>query len=182
MAAIDRTSTVVEIAALVSQALERAGIRATLSGGAAVTIYSANTYASMDLDFITAAGAKAIESAVAPLGFTRAAGARQFDHPETDYYVEFPPGPVAFGETVLGEQDVATLQTDFGPIKIVSPTHSIMDRLAAYTHWHDNPSFDQAVLVARQQHVDWPALYNWADAERVDRGLIDKVRRNAERF
>ena len=41
----------VELAALVSQALEAAGIKATLSGGGAVSVYTDNKYKSRDLDF-----------------------------------------------------------------------------------------------------------------------------------
>ncbi len=47
MAAIDRSTTPQEIAALVSQALQSAGIPATLSGGAAVALYSENERATI---------------------------------------------------------------------------------------------------------------------------------------
>ena len=42
-----------EVAAIVSAALEDSPITATLSGGAAVTIFSDNAYESADLDFAT---------------------------------------------------------------------------------------------------------------------------------
>lgn len=54
MPEITEQSTVEEVAAIVSDALESAGITATLSGGSAVTIYSNNAYLSRDLDFVTA--------------------------------------------------------------------------------------------------------------------------------
>ncbi len=41
---ISAETTAVELAARVSQALEVAGIRATLSGGGAVSIYTRNLY------------------------------------------------------------------------------------------------------------------------------------------
>jgi len=44
-----------ELAAVISAALESAGIVATLSGGAAVAIYTDNQYVSKDLDFVTVA-------------------------------------------------------------------------------------------------------------------------------
>jgi len=53
--AIDGSTSILEIASLVSQALEAEGIVAVLSGGAAVSIYSDNKYESFDLDFITSA-------------------------------------------------------------------------------------------------------------------------------
>ena len=52
---IDEHTSLEELAAIVSEALESAGITATLSGGAAVSIYSDNKYESEDLDFVTAA-------------------------------------------------------------------------------------------------------------------------------
>ena len=55
MSKITAQSDLAEIAALVSDALERAGISAVLSGGAAVSIYSSAAYLSLDLDFITSA-------------------------------------------------------------------------------------------------------------------------------
>jgi hypothetical protein len=55
MTKINRDSTLSDVAAIVSDALQEAGIAATLSGGAAVSIYSNNEYQSKDLDFVTAA-------------------------------------------------------------------------------------------------------------------------------
>lgn len=133
---IDQNTPVAQVAALVSQALEAAGIEATRSGGGAVSIFSANAYESRDLDFVTSAGGAAIERAIAPLGFHRRSRyAREFDHPTSPWYVEFPPGPLAFGVAVVDHRDVPTVQTAYGPLRIVTPTHIIMDRLAAYAHW-----------------------------------------------
>ncbi len=176
MSAINRETSAEELAALVSQALKSAGIRATLSGGGAVTLYSDNEYESRDLDFVTNARNDAIAKALAALGFRRVAGARQFEHPETDYYVEFPPGPLGFGETSISDDDATVLQTRYGPLRIITPTQSVMDRLAAYVHWNDNQSLDQAVMVARRHDIDWPALYEWAGRERIGPRLIDRLR------
>ena len=52
---ISESTTLVELAAIVSETLEQAGIVATLSGGAAVSIYTENRYLSEDLDFVTVA-------------------------------------------------------------------------------------------------------------------------------
>lgn len=179
MSGISRQTSVEEIAARVSQALEDAGIAATLSGGGAVSIYSQNEYESFDLDFITSARNEAVAQALAGLGFRRVQGARSLEHPESDYYVEFPPGPLAFGETVVRDGDVPVLETDFGPLRVVTPTQSIMDRLAAYVHWNDRQALDQAIMVACRQRIDWSALKEWARREAVDAKLIDKLRRSS---
>ncbi len=179
MGNITAETTLEELAALVSQALERAGITATLSGGSAVSLYSNNEYQSSDLDFVSSEQLTPIGNAIAALGFRRADNARQFDHPDTQWYVEFPPGPIAFGNLQVRDEDVLVLETHYGPLRIVTPTQIIMDRMAAYAHWNDNPSLDQAIMVAKRQDVDWPALYEWAERDGIDAVEIDKLKSRA---
>lgn len=95
---IDVRTSDIELAALVSQALEEAGIAATLVGGAAVSIHSENECKSMDLDFATAATRQRLTVALEPLGFQLAQDKRHFVHPGTQYYVEFPPSPFGIWE------------------------------------------------------------------------------------
>jgi hypothetical protein len=151
-----------QLASLVSEALRDAGISAVLSGGAAISIYTENQYESRDLDFVTSAYVKDISRALEPLGFAKGDG-RSFEHPDTDYYLEFPPGPLAAGGTVFTEWD--RLETQFGTIQIMSPTQMVMDRLAAYAHWSDQPSLDQAVMVAMARPVDLDRLREWCEGE-----------------
>ena len=40
-----------------------------------------------------------------------------------------------------------------------------MDRLAAYFWWDDQQSFDQALMIASQQDVDWVELEEWMKSE-----------------
>ncbi len=96
---------ITEMAACVSQALEAAGIRATLSGGAAVSIYSDSRYQSLDLDFITSARNEAIAPVLEPLGFEYVRGRREFYHPRAEYFLEFPLGPLALGETTVSDDE-----------------------------------------------------------------------------
>jgi hypothetical protein len=53
MSNITAQTPLLEIAVIVSEALEKNGIHAVLGGGGAVTQYSENEYMSTDLDFIT---------------------------------------------------------------------------------------------------------------------------------
>jgi hypothetical protein len=178
-AKISKSTSILELAAIVSAALESAGITATLSGGAAVTIYAHNEYLSGDLDFVTSARIDAISKALTPLGFVRRPGARQLEHRETELYVEFPPGPLAFGETAVGDNEATTLQTEHGPLRIVTPTQLVMDRLAAYVHWRDGQSLDQAVMVVRHQGIDWEQLRLWAAHEGIGADTVEALRRRA---
>lgn len=163
MSEINTNSTLTEVAAIVSEALKKAGIAATLSGGGAVAIYSDNQYQSKDLDFVTAAIIAELEPALTPLGFVRTAVPRlsQFEHPLIEWYVEFPPSPLAFGNLYVDHKDCAVIEMAVGELRIITPTQSVMDRLAAAFHWNDPQSQDQAILVAASQQIDWESLQLW---------------------
>lgn len=171
MVRITRETTLAELAATVSEALEAAGIVATLSGGAAVSIYSENRYQSSDLDFVTAALREEIAQALEPLGFVQTGTPRLtvFEHEETDWYLEFPPAPLRFGNTYVDAAQCARLPTPVGEIRIITPTHAVMDRLSAAAHWRDAQALDQAKLVASSQadHIRWEDVDRWVIGEGI---------------
>jgi len=102
-------------------------------------------------DFIATgmAGRQSIRQALAEIGFTEEQ--RYFRHPETEYFVEFPSGPLAIGDEPPGEIASRTYPT--GVLRLLSPTDSVKDRLAAYFHWKDRQSLEQAMLVAAGHSV-----------------------------
>lgn len=163
MAKIDRDSTLTEVAAIVSAALQGAGIAATLSGGAAVSIYTDNEYQSKDLDFVTAAVVDELSPVLESLGFIHTGTPRysQFAHPLVEWFVEFPATPISFGHLHVVHEDCAILELEAGTLRIITPTQSVMDRLAAAVAWNDAQSREQAVLVAAHQSIDWDALRDW---------------------
>lgn len=163
MAQIKSNSSLQEVAAIVSSSLERAGIAATLSGGAAVSIYTHNEYQSKDLDFVTAAVLAEISPVLEELGFVHTGVPRmsQFSHPLVDWYVEFPPTPISFGNLYVTHEQCATIELPAGTLRIVTPTQSAMDRLAAAFAWKDAQSREQAILVAANQDIDWEELRRW---------------------
>ena len=176
MVEITDETTVDELAAIISQTLEAVGIVATLSGGGAVSVYTENEYQSRDLDFVTAARHKELRDAIAPLGFRESGNPRLFEHPDADWMVEFPPSPLGFGELFLDHDDIPVLETRYGPLRVITPTQSVMDRLAAHWYHHDPQCWEQAVLVAKSRHVDWTEIYAWARAEGRDEEEIDRLR------
>ncbi|MGB5104320.1 MAG: hypothetical protein WBO04_13530 [Steroidobacteraceae bacterium] len=174
-------TTVVELAARVSQALEAAGIKATLSGGGAVSMYTHNQYQSSDLDFVTAARGDALSAALRPLGFTLSKDRRHFTHPGTALFLEFPSGPIEFGDRIVHHDDIPRLETPWGPLRVITPTQCVMDRLAAYWHWRDRQSWDQAVLVATHQAIHYDDLAAFAASEGADLTDIARLRKQAGR-
>lgn len=168
---ITETTTLAELAAIVSDALERNGIVATLSGGAAVSIYSENRYESEDLDFVTIALVKELKTALEPLGFEHAGSPRLcvFEHPKTRWYLEFPPAPLSFGGTYVDPSQCALVDTGLEKLRIITPTQSIMDRLIAAATWNEAQSLEQALLVTEHQrdNIDWEELDQWVTREGI---------------
>jgi hypothetical protein len=172
MPEITEQSTVEEVAAIVSDALENAGITAVLSGGSAVTIYSDNQYLSRDLDFVTSAMIAELKPVLERLGFEHSGVPRlsQFRHPRIEWYVEFPPSPLSFGHLHVNPSECAVIELSVGKLRIITPTQSVMDRLAAAYAWKDVQSREQAILVAANQDIDWEALELWF----ADEGVSDE--------
>lgn len=152
-----------ELAAFVCQALADAGISVTLSGGACVAIWSGGAYESVDLDFIEEGivGRREIRRVLEKLGFEERQ--RFFAHPDTDLLIEFPSGPLAVGDEPVGE--VVERRFPTGVLRLLSPTDCVKDRLSAWFHWNDRQALEQALLVARAQHIDAAEIRRWAKAE-----------------
>ena len=95
--------TLGELAAFVCSHLRKNGIRAVLSGGACVSIYSHSRYQSSDLDFIAnfSASRAKMREVLGEIGF--AEHNRYFRHPDTEIFIEFPPGPLTVGEEPVKE-------------------------------------------------------------------------------
>lgn len=120
MGKITAETSLQEIAVLVSEALEKAGIPAVLSGGGAVTQYSENEYMTTDLDFITVERNKIIAPVVAKLGFSPRG--KEFHHTDSRFFLEFPPGPLSFGDRYVDSSQATTLKTRWGSLRIITPT------------------------------------------------------------
>lgn len=153
-----------EIGAYVHSHLRRKGIDVALSGGAAVGIYTGGKYVSQDLDMVRGYGAsrRAIAAAMKELGFQETQG-RYFKHPQSEHFIEFPPGPLAVGGEPVGQVDELEFAT--GNLRLISPTDCVKDRLASYFHFGDRQGLAQAVMVAHLNPVDLDEIRRWSRAE-----------------
>ena len=165
-----------ELAAYISSHLRENGIEVVLSGGSCVMIYSAGKYVSMDLDFIDIrfATQREIKEAMSAIGFIPEN--RYFKHAETDLLVEFPSGPPAVGKEPI--ESINKIKFSTGVLWILSPTDCVKDRLAAYYHWNDLQSLEQAILVTQSNPVDLNEIKRWSEAE----GMSDAFVGIASRF
>lgn len=87
---------------------------------------------------------KKVKKVLSALGFNEKNGC--FFRSDCPWFIEFVSPPVAIGgETV---RDFASVSMPTGTVKMLSPLDCIKDRLAAYYHWNDLQSLDQALDVA----------------------------------
>ena len=159
---ITSKTSLAELAAIVSTALTEAGLEAVLSGGSVVTIYSDNEYQSHDLDFVTAEKMNDLSAVMSSLGFKKQGG-RHFAHPSSEWFIEFPSAPLAIGNEPVRKW--AQLETSVGVIQILTPTQSVMDRLAGFYAWKDKQNFEQAVMVASRHPIDISKIKSWSKTE-----------------
>jgi hypothetical protein len=155
--------TQAEFGAFVQTQLKKKGIEVILSGGAAVALYSNNQYVSEDIDLINIYGVNRRKLREAMMEIECYEEGKYFKHPDSRFFVEFPPGPLAIGEEPVS----AIMEKKFstGSLKVISPTDCVKDRLAAYYHWGDQQSLLQAVLVTKKQEVDIDEIRRWSMAE-----------------
>jgi hypothetical protein len=157
-----------DLAAFLSEHCRRSGMEVVLSGGACVTIYTRNKSMSYGLDFVLLAYAsrKKVKAAMEAIGF-REEG-RHFRHSRTPYIVEFLSPPLSVGEEPVRE--IREIRQGDRVLRLLSPTDCAKDRLAAFYHWNDRQSLEQAVLVAKNVKIDLPEIWRWSRGE----GMQDK--------
>lgn len=167
MKSVKRMS-LLELAAYVQTRLRAQGIQVVLSGGASVSFYSSNKYLSHDLDLINVnfVKRKQIKLVMEANGFSEKG--RHFTHPDSAYFIEFPDGPLSVGEEPVKEINEVKFAT--GILSIISATDCVKDRLCAFYYWNDLVGLEQAILVSRDNKIDFKELKRWSIAE----GKLDK--------
>ncbi|MBC8383057.1 MAG: hypothetical protein H8E22_04535 [Candidatus Cloacimonetes bacterium] len=152
-----------ELAAYVATHLRKSGIDVVLTGGGCVSIYSHNKYVSGDLDFIIQnfVTRSEVKASLSKIRFFEEN--RYFKHSETHIIIEFPPGPLSIGSEAI--RDIIVLHTDCGDLRIISPTESVKDRLAAYYFWNDLQCLEQAILIARFNKIEIKEIKRWSRIE-----------------
>ena len=139
------------MAAVLAEALELAGCRPVLVGGAAVEIYTRSAYTTFDLDFI-AAETEELAPTMRALGFERQG--RHWVQRALGVVVEFP-------GTTLAPAKAESMEVDGRRLSVISVEDLIVDRLASWKHWGWEPDGAAAVLLL--------ALHPRRDRRRLER-------------
>jgi len=157
-----------DLAIFLSDYLSRHGVETVLTGGACVSIYTRNKYRSYDLDFVLLSyiKRKKIVSVLDNIGFRE--DGRHFRHKDTPYIVEFLAPPLSIGNEPVGK--ISEIIKGNMVLKLLSPTDSVKDRLAAFYHWNDRQSLEQAILVCLDNEIDMREVKRWSLKE----GMRDK--------
>lgn len=179
MTAITATSTLPKVALAVAAVLSEHHIRAVLTGGACVSIYTNGLYVSKDADFVIQSGLpglqRRVDEALASLGFVR--DGDRYVHHVTPFFVEFLPGPLSIGSDLKIKP--AELKIGKATALVLSPTDSCRDRLASFYFWGDRQALDLAVAIARRHYVDYRAIRRWSKNE-GELQQYDEFRREVE--
>lgn len=165
---IEECKTIKEFAQVVSQHLHDREIDNILVGGACVSIYSNEKYRSNDLDImnIDEVPLNRIREALWELGFEEKG--RVFLHKDIEMSVDIVGPPLTIGEEHI--RRVNEITEDGKLLKLLSPSDSVKDRLAAYYHWNDQQALEQALMVCEEQKIDIENIRKWSREE----GMINK--------
>lgn len=174
--AITRQSALTDVAFAVCTALHNSGTKAVLTGGSAAVYYAPERYQSRDADFVITmcANRAAAAAALRSLGFTEHGGI--YRHVHSPYTVEFPPGPLAIGNTIIEKYE--TVQRDSEILHVISRTDAVCLSLAKFYHWSDRSSLRTALDVAQSGEVDLERVATWSRNE----GCEQKFEEFAERY
>ncbi len=152
--------TIEDVAYLVCTALRDAEVTAVLSGGGAATVYAPRAHETDDLDFVLPFAVSMPDAgSILELGFAETKSRGIYGHPDLPFALEFLPGPLAVGGTVLTTWD--TWEKDGLTLHIITALDCVRDRMAAAIHWHDLNSAKQAAAVAQERTIDIAALRDW---------------------
>ncbi len=175
MTKISKDTPILDLALIVCAQLKQDSIDAILTGGAVVSIYTDNTYTSYDLDFITHSPVSEVTKSISKIGFIKTKG-RYYSHPDTNFFVEFPSPPVAVGNKPL--ENFNEINSKLGYLKLLTPTQCVMDRLAAFYHWNDTPSLEQALWVSKSHKIDISEIKKWS----LEEDMLDKFQLFKKRY
>jgi arylsulfatase A-like enzyme len=178
-AVLSSRSSLADVVSAAAAALAAAKIDVVLTGGACASLHSRGRYASRDLDFVVigSGSAEELDAAMGSVGFRRRAN--YYVHPRTRFFVEFLPAPLAIGaDTAIRP---ATRILAGRRVRLLSPTDSCRDRLAAFYHWSDRQSLAVAIEIALANRVQIDAIKRWSAREGHARGFAEFVEAVAAR-
>lgn len=152
-----------DMAALICSGLTGLGFDPVLTGRACAAIYGGPSIHPDALDFVISEYiVSKIKGVMRKLGFEcrvhRTYGGKRFG-----MEVTFLPPPLCVGDNIV--EDVHTVRTSKGDLKMLSPTDCVRQRLSMYYRFADQDALRDAVLVAKRHRIDMELVKRWSHWE-----------------
>ena len=144
----DHARRLVKCAAIVSEALRREGLEATVVGGSAIEIHAPEAYVTSDLDLVVAERfsvdwSVALERTFRTLGFER----KHRHWVRDDMFVEIPSRTMS--------DPVVVVETGLFPLRVVTKEVVLADRVVGFKYWGVTEYALQAVAMLRSFGPDF---------------------------
>jgi len=152
-----------DLAMVICDYLRKNGVETVLTGGACVVIYTRSKYMSYDLDFvlISSEKQKKLQELLHKIGFYEEG--RYFKHPDSAYFIDFVAPPLSVGSEPV--KSISEIRKKGRILKLLSPTDSVKDRLAAFYHWQDRQALEQALMICHTKRVNLKEVERWSRKE-----------------
>jgi hypothetical protein len=168
----DETERLIEVAAIVEEALDAIGVEAVVVGGLAVAYWTRSRYVTAEIDFVAPVG-PTVEKQLTALGFERKPG-RHWIYRESEVALEFP------GSALDGGDRSTEVESRGGrTLRVLSPEDIALWRIREFLHWHDSRGFRHALYILESDRLDRPRLTARA-AETGLSGALDWIDRAAD--
>lgn len=126
-----------EIAAVLTEALQSVGVHPIVVGGGAVEFYTGGEYATGDLDLIAPEG-RELAVIMTALGFEKRG--KSWTHEQQKIFVEFP------SPTLRPNEDWIVVRMGNVDVRMVSPEDLVVERLRSFKFW--NATVDAVMALA----------------------------------
>jgi len=152
-----------EVAAVVFSKLLEEGHEPVLTGQGCAVIYGGTSIRARQIEF--AIDDYAVDSVCAlmeSLGF-RAKEAHTFSNAVCQFDVLLSPKPLTVGDDAVS--DMRVIKTTCGPLRMLTPTDCVRQRLSMFYRWGDRNALAEAIHVARRQAIDMDFVRRWSEWE-----------------
>ncbi len=152
-----------QIAAKVSDYLEKTGYGPALTGRACAAIHVGALIKPKSLDFVLREyQVNELADAMRAIGFTNTE-MNTFESKRCPFSVVFSPPPISVGDDIVDSLQI--LKTRDGMIRMLDPTDCVRQRLSMFYRWGDREAFDDAIQVATRHPVDLDLVKRWSEWE-----------------
>ena len=156
----DRTERLLEVAAIVQEALEEINVHPVVVGGLAVAYWTRSQYTTTEIDFV-APVTDEVKQLLADLGFERVPP-RHWALPNTEIEFEIP------GHFLEGGDESEEVESRSGrKLRMLSLEDIVLWRTREFLHWHDSRGFQHVLYMLESPRLDRERL----DARAKESGL-----------